>query len=206
MTNLVKKVNRTNKRRLASETECRFDLKQELPKLFEAFKNAHQAYELELRQTPPLARARGFEASLLNSKMIQSIQDIFPESWKFGKYKRFTLRVSGYTVLFKKFDSKGRPMNIKTKSAMAISEQMSLSLFGDSMDVFEPILFFGYQKNRLGLISDPKLVYIDEDKIKWIINGDSVITTKTLQLPVAKEEDTVLPKLKKKPAKKASGE
>lgn len=206
MTNLVKKVNRTNKRRLTSETECRFDLKQELPKLFEAFKNAHQAYEIELRQTPPQARARGFEAMLLNSKMIQSIQDIFPDNWKFGKYKRFTLRVSGYTVLFKKFDSKGRPMNIETKSATAISEQLLLSLFSDSMDVFEPILFFGYQKNSLGLISNPKLVYIDEDKIKWVINGESVTTTKTLLFTVEQEEDTVLPKLKKKPSKKASGE
>lgn len=201
-----KKTNRTNRRRLATEKGCRFDLKAELPKLFEAFSKAQQAYETELKQTPPQARARGFEASLLNSKMIQSIQDTFPDYWKFGKYKRFTLRVNGYTVLFKKFDKKGLPMNIQTNSVAAISNQLSLSLFGDSMDVFEPILFFGYQKDKFGVVKDPKLIYIDEERVEWVITADTVSTTKTVTMPKSTEDAPAMPKLKEKPAKKASGQ
>ena len=148
----VKKIsyNPNQKRRLASFEGCKLDLKEELPLLFKAFYEAFTAYEREVVQTPPVARARGFEASLLNSKMIQSIQSNFPINWKFGKYKRFTLRIKGYIVLFKKFDNKGLPMNIKTKSVTAISQQLSLPLFDEASFVAEPILFFGYRKDQPG--------------------------------------------------------
>ena len=203
-TNLQKNPEMVHKRRTASKDECKIDLKKELPVLFEAFSNAHKTFENEVRQTPPLARARGFEASLLNSKMIQSIQEFFPENWKFGKYKRFTLRVNGYIVLFKKFDKKGMPMNIKTQRTDAISNQQVMPLFDDSTLVYEPILFFGYEKNRIGEILNPRLVYIDESQVQWVINDDSVSVTRFLN--TKEEETTVLPKLKPTVAKKASGQ
>ncbi|MBI9052339.1 MAG: hypothetical protein JEY96_00885 [Bacteroidales bacterium] len=184
------------KRRLASLEGCRLDLKEELPLLFRAFNQAFTAYEREVVQTPPEARARGFEASLLNSKMIQSIQSNFPVNWKFGKYRRFTLRIKGYIVLFKKFNNKGLPMNIKTKSVAAISQQLSLSLFDEESYVAEPILFFGYKKDKIGNIAAPKLVYIDEDKVKWTITQDEISIIKTTSIPP--REKIAMPKLLKK--------
>ncbi|MEO9533874.1 MAG: hypothetical protein ABJG68_02670 [Crocinitomicaceae bacterium] len=181
------------------------DLKKELPLIFKAFSEAFEAYEKEVIQTPPEARARGFEASLLNSKMIHSIQNNFPVNWKFGKYKRFTLRINGYIVLFKKFNAKGLPMNIKTKSVEAISQQLSFPLFDDSTFVAEPILFFGYRKDKIGNIVDPKLVYIDEDQVKWTICNNDISTTKTVSIP--KEEKSVMPKLRESAkTKKASNQ
>lgn len=203
-TNLQKNPEMVHKRRIASKNECKIDLKEELPVLFEAFANAHKTFEYEIRQTPPQARARGFEASLLNSKMIQSIQEFFPENWKFGKYKRFTLRVNGYLVLFKKFNKKGMPMNIKTQRTDAISNQQVMSLFDDSTLVYEPILFFGYEKSRIGEILNPRLIYIDESQVKWIITDEAVSVTRFLN--TKEEETTVLPKLKKTVAQKASGQ
>lgn len=203
MLQMYKKIEFPQKRRLASRKECEFDLKIELPLMFDAFKKAHENYEKEIRQTPPQARARGFEASLLNSKMIQSIQETFPDHWKFGKYKRFTLRVNGYIVLFKKFNSNGLPMNISTKPVSAISNQQTLSLFDDSSMVYEPILFFGYQKDKLGSIIEPKLIYIDEQKIKWMITEETVGAV-VRYIGTNEEETTLLPKLKVKPAKKAN--
>ena len=194
--NYKKKPILQQKRRIASQKECQFDLKKELPLMFEAFKSAHQAYEREVRQTPPQARARGFEASLLNSKMIQSIQEYFPDHWKFGKYKRFTLRVKGYIVLFKKFNSNGLPMNIQTKRVDAIANQQVLSLFDDSTMVYEPILFFGYEKNRLGEILNPRLTYIDEQKIKWLITEEMAEGVIKRIAITHNEEELVLPKLK----------
>jgi hypothetical protein len=184
----------TVKRKLASLDGCKFDLEKELPMLFKAFNEAFSSYEKEIIQTPPEARARGFEASLLNSKMIQSIQGNFPINWKFGRYKRFTLRIKGYIVLFKKFDNRGLPMNIKTKSADAISQQLSFSLFDDSTFVAEPILFFGYRKDTLGNVLEPKLVYIDEEKVRWNITEQDIAKTKTIRIP--KEENIAMPKLK----------
>jgi hypothetical protein len=52
--------------------------------VFDATGRAVTLYEKEVVLTPPQARCRGYEASLLNSKMIQCIQENFPEDWKFG--------------------------------------------------------------------------------------------------------------------------
>ncbi|MEH6680835.1 MAG: hypothetical protein V7724_09825 [Sediminicola sp.] len=199
--NVVKKSeNPSYKRRLASLEGCQNDLKNELLLMFSAFYSALKNYQEEVVQTPFEARARGFEASLLNSKMIQSIQEHFPKNWKFGKYKRFTLRLNGYIILFKKFDKKGLPMNIKTKSVTAISQQLSIPLFDDTTFVAEPILFFGYSKDGYGRIINPKLVYIDEDQVKWEINRDNISTTKTISIP--KEEKVAMPKLRTEVVKK----
>ena len=201
VTNVVKKSeNPSYKRRLASLEGCQNDLKNELLLMFSAFYGALKNYQEEVVQTPIEARARGFEASLLNSKMIQSIQEHFPKNWKFGKYKRFTLRLNGYIILFKKFNKKGLPMNIKTKSVTAISQQLSIPLFDDTTFVAEPILFFGYNKDSFGRIINPKLVYIDEDQVKWEINKDNVSTTKTISIP--KEEKVAMPKLRTEVVKK----
>lgn len=168
------------KRRVVSEEECKLELKEVLPLLFQAFREAFMSYEKEVVQTRPEARARGFEASLLNSKMIESIQKHFPKKWKFGKYKRFLLNINGFVVLFKKLNGKDMPMNIKTKSVEAISQQLSLPLFDTAGTMENPILFFGYQKDGLGNVTNPKLVYIDEDKVKWTITENDVDDTGTI--------------------------
>ena len=121
-------------------------------------------------QTPPEARMRGFEAHLLNVKTIQSIQQYFSRDWKTGKYGRFMLYVKGYIILFKKLNKNDMPMNIRTKMTDSIENQLQGRLFQDDEDPTAPILFFGYKKNQFGELVDPKLVYIDENKVKWAIN------------------------------------
>lgn len=186
-----------SKRRVASEDGCKKDLSNELPILFDAFTMAFKNYELEIVQTPPNSRARGFEASLLNSKMIQSIQETFPKYWKYGRYKRFTLNVNGYIILFKKLNNKNMPMNIQTKSVSDISNQLALSLFDENTYVAEPILFFGYKKNKFGQISDPKLVYIDENNLKWAITEHELNTgTVIMNIPADETIKVAMPKLK----------
>jgi len=192
------------KRRLASLEGCKFDLKSELPILFKAFDKSCKAYEKEIVNTPPLARARGFEASLLNSKMIQEIQNHFPDNWRFAKYKRFTLRINGYVILFKKLNGKNLPMNIKTQSVNAISNQLSLSLFNEISYTAEPILFFGYRKDKFGHIFEPKLIYIDDSKLKWTLEYDNV-ETNIINTTKTEINDYPEPKLRKKVQKKETG-
>jgi hypothetical protein len=206
MTNVNKITSRPNRRLLATENGCRQDLEVELPILFKAFHEAHNAFEAEIKQTPLGSRPRGFEASLLNAKMIQAIQKWFPDNWKFGKHKRFILQVNGYTILFKKFDKRGRPMNIKTKSVEAISTQLMLPLFGNAVGIFEPILFFGYQKDNFGQIKNPKLTYIDENRVQWDITEDSISTSRLVQMPGTIGKNKAMPKLKKGRNRQASGE
>lgn len=193
-----------SKRRLALKKTCKIELKKELNSMFEAFADACANYEAELRLTPPESRARGFEASLLNSKMIQSIRSHFPNSCRFGRYKRFILNVKGYIILFKKLNSKGLPMNIKTRTSGAITKQLSLSLFGPDTYVADPILFFGYQKNKFGQILSPKLVYVDEDKVRWTITYED-LSRQTKQISRQEIKDYPMPKLKKNQQKKSTG-
>jgi hypothetical protein len=170
------------KRRVISEEECKHDLQAELVKMFEAFGRAVAQYQKEVVLTPPISRARAFEASLLNSKMIQAIQESFPKNWKFGKYKRFLLRVQGYNVFFKKLNGKDMPMNIKTLHSTAIYNQLQTSLFDNYELSAEPILFFGYKKDKFGTIHDPKLVYVDEEAVKWTLTEDKAATTKVVNI------------------------
>lgn len=196
MTNVEQKVGKPKvKRRLASEEGCLIDLQNELPLFFNAFEEACENYNNEVVQTPPESRCRGFEASLFNSKLIQGIQKYFPVNWKYGKYKRFILNTKGYLVLFKKLNNKGMPMNIRTKIVESINLQMMYSLF-DSFDfVEEPILYFGYKKDRIGNIYQPQLVYIDENQIRWTIEESDISVTKTVGMEKPSEE-VATPKLK----------
>jgi len=194
------------KRRLASEQECKLDLQLELPKMFDAYHEAVSLYSTEIMQTPVLSRVISLEASLLNSKMIQCIQSRFPQNWKFGKYKRFMLRANGYTILFKKLNGNDKPMNIKTMHSTAISNQMQVTLFDNGHKSIDPILFFGYKKNRIGGIYDPKLVYIDEDEVRWTITESAVENSLGLNITRKATTEKVLPKVKVIPIKKASND
>lgn len=185
MTKLQKTANIAKRKRIINAKECEYDLREVLEGLFNAFQNAVRNYEKEIVQTPFSARCRGFEASLLNSKLIQSVQSIFNENWTFGKYKRFMLRINGYIILFKKLNGRDMPMNIPTRFSSSIQNQEQGNLFDVFDDGTEPILFFGYNKNRFGEIINPKLVYIDESKVKWTI-PESDISTSDISINVQK--------------------
>lgn len=179
------------KRKLATKKGVEYDLSEYLSNLFKAFSGAVKLFEEEIVKTPPQSRARAFEASLLNSKMIQSVQEHFPNNWKFGKYKRFLLNLKGYTVLFKKLNNKNIPMNIKTSHTLAISNQMQTSLFDNESISVDPILFFGYRRDKTGRIFDPKLVYIDENKIQWTLTNEHEEITVTSDLITQKAKKAV---------------
>lgn len=187
---------RTDRRRLVTKDEAQFDLKEVIPKLFLAFGEAYILYKSEVVKTPPNSRCRGFEANLMNSKVIQRMQFHFPDNMKRAKYGRFIMNISGYIILFKKLDGKNMPMNIKTMQSDGINKQLKISLFEEAGFYEEPILFFGYGKDVIGRISEPKLVYLDEGKIKWIIS-ESQSTNLQIEIPTEIKE-IAKPTLKKR--------
>lgn len=189
-------MNNFQKRKIISKKECLHDLESSLQTMFQAFNEAVKFFEQEVVLTPVASRAKNFEASLLNSKMMQCIQKHFPKNWKFGKYRRFILRVNGYNVLFKKLNGKDMPMNVKTFLSDAIANQLQYSLFNDSPEVADPIVFFGYRKDRFGNIISPKLVYIDENNVKWVIDSNDIKKTNTV--PIIQENSDGLLKIKKR--------
>jgi hypothetical protein len=192
------------KRRLASRQGCLYDLKAELPLFFDAYKKACEDYNREINQTPPESRCITLEASLLNSKLIFRFQSQFPFNWKYGKYRRFILYKNGYLVLIKKLDHKGKPMNIRTKIVESINYQRMGSLFQDSGYTEEPILYFGYRKDKTGNLFHPQIVYIDEDQISWTIDESALAAIKSISIN-APSEQTVSPTVRVR-RKKASNE
>lgn len=185
------------KRNLATEHACKVELRKELRLLFKTFYEALENANNALSLFPPYSRSRTLEASIIQSSFAEILMKNFDNRAFYGRYKRLILRTDGYLVLFKKLNTKGHPMNIKTMNVQSILNQSQvLDLFADSEYNEEPILYFGYQKNRYGQYTNPQLVYIDEDKINFTIRENDV----EIQVPKQEEEFVsrvgVTPKLK----------
>lgn len=163
------------KRTLANVKACMVDLTEEIPLLFNSFKQAVEKTNKVLFLLPPLSRSRNLEASIVQSCFAEFLFLNFKDKAKLGKYKRLILNANGYLILFKKLDKKGYPMNIKTSNIQSILNQNQvLDLFSESDYNDEPILYFGYQKDRFGEFVNPQLIYIDEEEIKFSINLTSM--------------------------------
>lgn len=62
-----------------------------------------------------------------------------------------------------------------------------------------PIVFFGYSKSSIGEFTRPRFVYVDEERVKWIMDELEVIPQKevTLFTPLSSVE-SVHPKVRVK--------
>ncbi|MFL9837571.1 hypothetical protein ABS768_08685 [Flavobacterium sp. ST-75] len=158
------------KRSLANYEACKHDLGKELGLLFSTYHSALAETQTLLLGFPPEYRSKALEAGIMQSNFAKYLHANFNERTFYGKYKRLILRTDGYLILFKKLDGKGYPMNIKTQNVQSIlSQQQTLDLFAESNYNDEPILYFGYQKDKLNAYVNPQLIYIDEGEIKFSI-------------------------------------
>jgi hypothetical protein len=163
------------KRLLADYGNCKLELSKELVLLFKTFESALACTNADLLNYKVQFRSRTLEASIMQSYFAEYLQKHFANKAFYGKYKRLVLRTNGYLILFKKLNSKGYPMNIRTINVQSILNQNQvLDLFADSDYNDEPILYFGYQKNRFNEYVNPQLIYIDDNEIKFSISADDM--------------------------------
>lgn len=190
------------KRKLAKKdtfvTEC---TENGLVKFFYAFENAKEKFNLTMKLFPPQSRSRGFEASVFQSCLLGELQKVFPERWKFWKYKRFVITFCGHSFLFKKLNKKGMPMNIKTNANQSIINQMQTQLF-DPTDYENPIVFFGWEKSKSGDLINPHFVYIDEERIKWRLRKDELTSLNAPTILTPNKTGRLLPKVKEQSKRK----
>lgn len=186
------------KRVLAVNETCKIELKNDIQLLYKAYEEALIKTSTVLSIIPIHSRSRILEASVIQSCFAESLMKNFPEKAIYGKYKRLILRLKGYLILFKKLDKNGYPMNIKTNNIQSILNQnLTLDLFSESDYNDEPILYFGYQKNRIGEYVNPQLIYIDEGEIKFSINeADIQIGLNFTSKKQENESIEIKPKLK----------
>lgn len=176
---------KAKRKRVINPDECKFDLGDDITKLFMGFHEALPLYQQELGLTAPEDRVRTQAAVTLQSKVMQCWRRHFGDNVKRGKYDRLFLFNKGYVILFKKLGRNGMPMNIKTKNSTSIGNQYQGNLFGPDEDGNSPILFFGYTTNDFGVIVHPRIVYIDEEKVKWVIDEEGIQDNTLPQLDFA---------------------
>lgn len=164
----------SEKRRIVSKEEALYDLKEVLPLLFDCFYKGVELYSNRIIIYPIQCRDRLLETSIFRSCVIEGFEEIFADALKIGKYKRVVIRKNSYQILFKKLNNYNFPMNIVTRLSESIYNQLQLPLFNEDFGVTEPIIFFGYRKNSLGEMCDPKLVYIDDSRVRWIIEESDI--------------------------------
>lgn len=163
------------KRLLADYGNCKLELSKELGLLFKTFESALNSTNEDLLSYKVQFRSRTLEASIMQSYFAEYLQNNFANKAFYGKYKRLVLRTNGYLILFKKLNTKGYPMNIKTINVQSILNQNQvLDLFANSDYNDEPILYFGYQKNRFNEYVNPQLIYIDDNEIKFSISAEDM--------------------------------
>lgn len=186
------------KRALATQKGVLNDLKLVAPKLFNAFYNAKIDLKEILKIISPNARIGRGIAQNFQMCLAKHLFRFFEDNFEIIKYGRLKLDVSDYTILFKKLNKKGLPMNIRTGSIDAISNQLSLNLFED--EGYEPILYFGYEVNKVGDFVNPRIVYIDEGVIQFTITEEhfSHATFNNNNSTNHQTKSEVTPKLKKK--------
>ena len=190
------------KRKLAKKdafiTEC---TEKGLIKFFYAFENAKEKFGSTMKPFPPQSRSRGLEASVFQTCLLGELQKVFPEKWKFWKYKRFVITFCGHSLLFKKLNKKGMPMNIKTNANQSIINQMQTQLF-DPTDYENPIVFFGWEKSKSGDLINPHFVYINEGKIKWRLRKDELTSLNAPTILTPNKTGRLLPKVKEQSKRK----
>lgn len=190
-------LNRQGKRRIANKDACEFDLKDEISILKRVFQEAARKTNILLNEISPEGRNKNLRSNVMQSCFAEALIREFGEKARYGKYGRLMLSVKGYLILFKKLSKYGTPMNAWTKNVQRISDQQQLDLFSTS-NYYDPILFFGYQEDKLGVYGNPQINYIDEGILKFSINllenGDTVMTEEGIQ-PI---ETSVGPRLKDK--------
>lgn len=185
------------KRSLANLEACKLELKKELNELNKTFKEALEKTQQVMMNFPPMSRSRSLEASIMQSFFAEMLFKNFCDRAFYGKYKRLILNIKGYIILFKKLNKKGMPMNIYTSNVQGImSQNMTLDLFSSSSYNDAPILYFGYQKSKVGEYINPQLVYIDEGKVVFSISIDE-FSDKTVSIS-SNNEEVIEPKLKNK--------
>lgn len=158
-------------------------LKEHYEQIFKAYYNAIEKFNVEISQTSIEARTRLWSV-LLNAKLIDSFIEQFPENWTKGKYGRIIFRWEEIQLLIKKLDSNNNPSYLPTLLSDSILSQEQASLFkNDERAKNEPILIFGYTKDKYGQLINPRIVYYDCGA-KWTIEQSEIITKPVGEQPI----------------------
>lgn len=147
-------------------------LKPYLSDMFKAYEKGLAGYNHVIRQLNPLFTSK-IDSGILNSKITESFYEAFPDNLVKGKYGRVIFRWECVQIMIKKLNHSGKPSYVPTLLSESIMNQEQASLFKDDEAArSEPLLFFGYTRDKYGEVINPRLVYYDGE-VKWTIDGST---------------------------------
>ena len=175
------------KRIKLSKEDCLMNIGPVIPTIMRIYKECINLYNEKIQEFIPEVRTR-FDAVLFNTLLAQMFIQQFPDKYRKGRYGRLIFRWDGLQMIIKKLNSKNKPSYVPTMLSDSIMNQLSLPLFEED-DALEPILIFGYSKDKYGTISNPRIVYYDGSP-QWEINESDTTFFNTAD-KVAKYEVTI---------------
>lgn len=155
-------------------------LKDVLIDIFTSYSEGVEKYNEDIQGKYPDMMCR-LDPMLLNYHISASMRKKFPSQFRIGKYGRLIFRWEGVQMIVKKVDKNGKPSYVKTKISDTITNQLQFELFKDESGIEEPILIFGYTKDSLGCVVNPRIIFYD-DGVKWQILESDLNTT-----PISKD-------------------
>lgn len=186
----------SEKRREITRDEAFEILKAMAQGLFAAYYAALEKFNAEVLQTATPSARRKLEPSLLHAKMVDAFAAAMPDNWEVGKYGRFIIRYDGVQIIIKKLSGENKPAYVPTILSGKILSQVQTDLFpGDVSAKAEPVLIFGYTRDRLGQYVDPRIVYYN-DGPRWIIGMEDFMQRTTVAQSGRTEKIVVRPKEK----------
>lgn len=149
-------------------SQIRFEdkMEQEVPVLVEIINSAFDEMRNQVNNISPDFRNHLTKPNRMNEQVKGKLIEHYGDKIKSLKYNRFGLFLNGYVFLFKKFNNKGFPSNIRTGNSVMLSTQGKLNFQGESEIIFIGFTVTpGYEDMRT-----IKAVKIVEEEVQWAVN------------------------------------
>ena len=168
LNNLFEDSKENSKESTKMPSQVRFEgkMEQEIPALVEIINSAFDEMRNQVNNINPNFRNHLTKPNRMNEQVKGKLIEHYGDKIKSLKYNRFGLFMNGYVLLFKKFNNKGFPSNIRTGNSVMLSTQGKLNFQGEP-----EIMFIGFTVTPgYEDIRTIKAVKIVDEEVQWAIN------------------------------------
>lgn len=160
------KENRQESTKMPSQIRFEDKMEKEIPVLVEVINSAFDEMRNQVNQINPDFRNHLTKPIRMNEQVKGKLIEHYGDKIKSLKYNRFGLFLNDYVLLFKKFNNKGFPSNIRTGNSVMLSTKGKLNFQGEPEIIFIGFTVTpGYEDIRT-----IKAVKIVDEEVQWAVN------------------------------------
>lgn len=166
--NLFEDANENSGENKKMPSQVRFEdkMQKEVPVLVEIINSAFDDMRSLVNEIPPGYRNHLTKPNRMNEQIKGKLIEHYGDKIQSLKYNRFGLFTNDYVLLFKKFNNKGFPSNIRTGNSVMLSTKGKLNFPGEPEIIFIGFTVTpGYEDIRT--IKAAKIV---DEEVQWTIN------------------------------------